>query len=302
MEGNEPLSGTAISAKQYIFITWPKKYWARNQYDSYNFPDVLKTYLQNLQKEKQIVTKLIDSKDFSHNEGVVDFYIMPDGIKYQSLPINEVEHKIESYFSGDHSGFLPCLSNNAIYIFCCTHGKRDKCCAKFGFTVLNQFKYIAKQKNLNYSVWECTHIGADRLAATAMVFPHSYMYGRLRKDNILNVIEYLNKGYPYPPCFRGQMGFNSLIQTAQNQGHFYWYDNNIENAEVVVSAVEEVEKDVFHVKVTVQDLTSKKSHALLTIILKKNVFSTFMDCIDTQLNNRKNVSRWVVSECTISHQ
>ena len=299
MAGDEPLSGTAISAKQYIFITWPKIFWARNQYESYKFPNTLKDYLQKLQAEKQIVTRLVDSKDHFINEGLVDFFIMPDGIKYQAIPIDKIENVISSYLSGDHESSISCLGNNNVYVFCCTHGKRDKCCAKFGFAVVNEFKAISKQKNLNYNVWECTHIGADRLAATAMIFPYGYMYGRIRKENVADIVHYFNKGYPYPPCFRGQLGLDSIAQTIESHGHQYWFDNGIDNAQIIVQNIAETAQGQFIASLVVQDKVSKEKYTESLITLEKKSFTTYIDCNDVDSGVKKTVSRWVIAKSEI---
>jgi hypothetical protein len=60
----------------------------------------------------------------------------------------------------------------------CTHGKRDRCCAKNG-----QPLYDALRRE-TYSdwVWQSTHVGGDRFAGNVVVFPEALYYGRVSPD------------------------------------------------------------------------------------------------------------------------
>ena len=49
----------------------------------------------------------------------------------------------------------------------CTHGKRDKCCAKFGIPVYKTIRTLVGDS----AVWQCSHVGGDRFAANVVCFP-----------------------------------------------------------------------------------------------------------------------------------
>ena len=59
----------------------------------------------------------------------------------------------------------------------CTHGKRDKCCAKFGYPL---FKSLRAE--IGTSVWQSSHVGGDRFAANLICFPHGLFYARAVED------------------------------------------------------------------------------------------------------------------------
>ncbi len=289
-----------MSAQQYIFISWSKKLWARKQYDSKDFPQSLSTCLQNLQKEKRIFTRLIHQRN-RELKGRSQIFIMPDGIAYKDVPIPEIENVLQGYFEGKSDEKYQRNKTEGAYIFCCTHGKRDRCCAKFGQFIIYELKRIVEEKSLNLDIWECTHIGADRLAATAVVFPHGYMYGRMRVENISEIVEHLIKGYPYPPCFRGQIGLSSVEQTTQAFGHFYWFENNIENADVIVESLNQHSPDKCKTCVIIKDKDSSDIYAKFALTLQKKDFLTYMDCGGVKANIMKRVSRWVISESSLIH-
>ena len=55
----------------------------------------------------------------------------------------------------------------------CAHGRHDQCCATRGRLVAT---LLARREGP--AVWECSHIGGDRFAATLLLFPHGINYGR----------------------------------------------------------------------------------------------------------------------------
>jgi len=62
----------------------------------------------------------------------------------------------------------------------CTHGKRDKCCAKFGFPIfLNLYDWI-NTSGKNFEIWECTHVGGDRFAANIIWLPYGLGFGHMQ--------------------------------------------------------------------------------------------------------------------------
>lgn len=58
--------------------------------------------------------------------------------------------------------------------FICAHSKRDSCCA-----VLGRERIASVPAELHEQVWECSHLGGHRFAATSLFLPSGRMYGRL---------------------------------------------------------------------------------------------------------------------------
>lgn len=56
----------------------------------------------------------------------------------------------------------------------CVNGKRDRCCAKLGAPL-----YDALRREAGASIWQTSHIGGHRFAATLAMLPHGLMYGRV---------------------------------------------------------------------------------------------------------------------------
>ena len=60
-----------------------------------------------------------------------------------------------------------------ILVLICTHGKRDACCAACTRAFM---KVVSENREL---VWESSHIGGHRFAATCVTLPTGHYYGRL---------------------------------------------------------------------------------------------------------------------------
>ncbi len=74
----------------------------------------------------------------------------------------------------------------------CTHGTRDRCCAKWGMPV-----YQALVERCPEHVWQCSHLGGHRFAATLAVLPQGFVYGRVSPDEVPALVEAVAAGELY---------------------------------------------------------------------------------------------------------
>jgi len=68
----------------------------------------------------------------------------------------------------------------------CTHAKRDVCCALKGRPVAQSL--VANAEYTNF-VWEASHLGGHRFAATAVQLPHGWVHGRLDVESAGAVLD-----------------------------------------------------------------------------------------------------------------
>ncbi|MBV1857629.1 MAG: sucrase ferredoxin, partial [Nannocystaceae bacterium] len=64
-------------------------------------------------------------------------------------------------------------------VWVCVHGKRDRCCAKFGAPV-----YEAAAALDGVDAWQTSHLGGHRFAATLLCLPSGLCYGRLQASDV----------------------------------------------------------------------------------------------------------------------
>jgi hypothetical protein len=91
----------------------------------------------------------------------------------------------------------------------CTHGRRDRCCAKFGLPV-----YVTLANEFGDAVWQTTHTGGHRFAPTLLTFPDGVSYGRLTLDTLDSFITDQKQGQITLDLLRGRTCYPPVVQIA----------------------------------------------------------------------------------------
>ena len=85
----------------------------------------------------------------------------------------------------------------------CANGRHDPCCATHGAPVYNELVKQAGQE----TVWQTTHIGGHRMAATMITFPHGIVYGHLDPADADAVVSNQRAGSLLTHKYRGRGTF-----------------------------------------------------------------------------------------------
>lgn len=134
-------------------------------------------------------------------------FTLPD---YQSLPQLDVEAVIRRDPACQGN-----LHPDPLYLIC-TNGKRDRCCAQFGADF-----YRTMSAKAGAAVWQTTHLGGHRFAATALQFPHGIGYGHLQPEDSDALLAAQRQGALLLERMRGRLCYPPLIQTAAYYLHRY---------------------------------------------------------------------------------
>lgn len=94
----------------------------------------------------------------------------------------------------------------------CTHGRKDWCCALRGRPVVAALAALDPGP-----VWECSHLGGDRFAATALSLPTGVTHGRLSPADAPALVAALRAGRVLPRSLRGRSCDAGVVQAAE--GH-----------------------------------------------------------------------------------
>ncbi len=95
-------------------------------------------------------------------------------------------------------------------VWVCVHGKRDRCCAKFGVPV-----YEAAAALDGVDVWQTSHLGGHRFAATLLCLPTGLCYGRLKADDVEPLVRNHTQGRVHDlTLFRGRTCWSAPGQAA----------------------------------------------------------------------------------------
>lgn len=93
----------------------------------------------------------------------------------------------------------------------CTHGKRDRCCAKRGRPLYDALRRAGE----NDWVWQSTHVGGDRFAGNVVVLPHGLYYGRVEPEDVHALIDGNEAGRLLLPRYRGRSAASFPVQAAE---------------------------------------------------------------------------------------
>jgi len=94
----------------------------------------------------------------------------------------------------------------------CTHGKRDKCCAKFGYAL---YKSLRDNPAGDARVWQSSHVGGDRFAANLICFPHGLFYAHVTEDAGRTIIAEYKERRLVLDGYRGRASYPYPVQAAE---------------------------------------------------------------------------------------
>jgi hypothetical protein len=93
----------------------------------------------------------------------------------------------------------------------CTHGKRDRCCARHGRPLYDALRDAAGQR----AVWQSTHVGGDRFAGNVVVLPHGLYYGRVEPADVEELLAGHDGGRIDLERYRGRSAYPFDVQAAE---------------------------------------------------------------------------------------
>jgi hypothetical protein len=93
----------------------------------------------------------------------------------------------------------------------CTHGKRDKCCAKFGYPLYK----VLRSTGGDFAVWQSTHVGGDRFAANLICFPHGLFYAHVTEETGRTMIDEYERRRLVLEKYRGRACYSHHVQAAE---------------------------------------------------------------------------------------
>jgi hypothetical protein len=93
----------------------------------------------------------------------------------------------------------------------CTHGVRDRCCARYGQELCRALGGVVPDA----WVWQATHVGGDRFAGNLVCFPEGLFFGRVGREEAAAVVGAYLDGRIDLGCFRGRCAYPFPVQAAE---------------------------------------------------------------------------------------
>ena len=209
-QAGENLAGTAGNYQTYVLIECPLP-WPAIAFDSAHIPPALREHIKALSADKTVrflfihrgtakpnddVTLLIYEQTFGHSAGTEDFAQFSSGYcgyEFHLADLEGVVPFLKSYWQNRAlPGQYEKLQGQPITqqdVLVCTHGMRDKCCARLGKPLFKGAMRMVEEGALpNTRVWRASHIGGHRFAPTVIIFPDGRYYGRLSLSALQSIV------------------------------------------------------------------------------------------------------------------
>jgi hypothetical protein len=199
----EPLLGTAHKVSGIVALTWPRRLWSRQQFQSRDLPERLVGVLKSIQARHRYYVRLIHADSADMRPQV---YVMPENKSFAAGTIDEMADVLANAFQPDGIA-LPSSARwrdvEEPLVLICTNGARDRCCAKFGFAAYQEADRLRRLHRLPVKIFQSTHLTGDRFAACGLHLPSGDLYGWLRRENVEAFLTDILADRTHLPLFRG---------------------------------------------------------------------------------------------------
>lgn len=221
---DEPMIGTAPLAAAWIAIEQVGPF-GHNAIQQSHFPQDIATELlariDGLGIRPALIRRVgkhADSHQPMSSRRVFLASSRPGSSAMVTATITDAAHLLEIDFAALAAGDVANAWARAVVapeplLLVCTHAKRDVCCALKGRPVAAALVANPRYADL---VWEASHLGGHRFAATAVQLPHGWVHGRLDVASAGAVIDGALAAVPTAPMAtaRGRSSLNGREQAA----------------------------------------------------------------------------------------
>jgi hypothetical protein len=203
----EPLAATASRVGTWILIEY-RGLWAHDAVDGSTLSKEVKAHLRAERKRLPHARILFVRRAERRGRGGLVAFVARTAASTGALRRLELERHddligVELDSAGspvDHPLFLVC-----------THGKHDRCCAKYGRPLYDAVREQVEDE----WVWQSTHVGGDRFAGNLVVLPEGCYYGRVEPSEAWPMIEAALDGRVHLPLYRGRSCHGFAAQAAE---------------------------------------------------------------------------------------
>lgn len=222
-ELDEPLAGTAATARTWLLLEQPGPWGAKALTSSHLDPSLGRA-LEAAAKGTGVRIALIRRPGRHADCGtptarqVYAAHTVPGGVWLHSATIDDPRQLLDLDFAalgrGEHRTFDSALGarphTDDPLALVCTNGKRDRCCALLGRPLAAELAASGVG-----GVWEVTHLGGHRFSPTLLVLPYGYAYGRAEAQAVKEVLHGVQKGRIVVAGCRGNSAWERPGQAAE---------------------------------------------------------------------------------------
>jgi Uncharacterized protein conserved in bacteria containing thioredoxin-like domain len=220
---DEPLSGTAATARTWLLIEQPGP-WGAKALTSSHLDPTLGRALEAAARGTGVRIALIRRPGRHADCGtpaerhVYAAHTTPGNVWLHGAMTRDPGQVLDLDFhalgAGDPRSFDGVLQGRPHtgdpLALVCTNGKRDRCCALLGRPLAAEL--AASGVN---GAWEVTHLGGHRFSPTVLVLPYGYAYGRAQAHAVKEVLQGVREGRVVTEGCRGNSAWERPGQAAE---------------------------------------------------------------------------------------
>ena len=205
--------GTASVGDVWLLIEYPYP-WGTKALEESALPAALKSHLSRTVKTIPGARLLFIKQERREPQDRLTLFIVrareraPFIAKFQ---LAAYEHLMDVDVAKVVGGEAPAghVTREPLFLVC-THGRRDKCCAKFGYAL-----YKSLREEVGDSVWQSSHVGGDRFAANLVCFPHGLFYAHVTEGGGRAIVGEYAEGRLVLDGYRGRTCYGHAVQAGE---------------------------------------------------------------------------------------
>lgn len=203
-----PLPGTAKTGSVYVLLEWPGA-WSRDVLDGATLGEELTARLKaHLARFKaQLLLVRHSSRERRQIDDHHVYLVFAEQAITEVLHVDAPEDVLGLDLSGPGRNGAQLREKPLVLV--CTHGKRDRCCAVKGRSLIRE---LERDDDI---VWETSHIKGHRFAPTMLVMPWAYSFGRMSTEAAGAMIDHALAGEYFVPGNRGRGTLRAPAQVAE---------------------------------------------------------------------------------------
>ena len=210
-EAGEPLAASAPDTSLWFLLEYNAD-WEAKALPASSLPDPVKSLLLKESKTREnLRVQFIKQK--SDEQESIHFYVAhahPINPLLYHFQLDRFEDLLDLDFTALADGsFEGNRSDEKLYLVC-TNGKRDLACAKLGLPLYRAMSQIDYEH-----VWQTTHFGGHRFAATLVCLPHGMCYGRVPVEDAATLMQAYQQNQLLPQYYRGSAAYDTPAQAVE---------------------------------------------------------------------------------------
>jgi hypothetical protein len=211
---SEPLGATASRVDRWLLVEY-RGLWDRDVLGGSLLSEALKAHLRDQLARLGHSRLLFIKQPPRRGKTRRMLYLANSRVGEERLYALEFEHHDDllDYDFADAllGGEMPGVPVEHPLMIVCTHGKRDRCCAKYGRPLYDGLKGKIDPE----WVWQSTHVGGDRFAGNLVALPEGLYFGRVGDEDLDPLLDRYFDRELYLARYRGRSAYTFVVQAAE---------------------------------------------------------------------------------------